>query len=52
MKGLVLKILKENYPPIPAHYSDNVRNLLAEMLNKDPAQRPTIKKILEKEFLS
>jgi NIMA (never in mitosis gene a)-related kinase len=37
MKGLVLKILKESYPPIPTHYSDNVKNLVAEMLNKDPA---------------
>lgn len=52
MKGLVFKILKGTYPPIPAHYSDNTRELLAEMLTKDPSKRPSIKKILDKEFLS
>jgi NIMA (never in mitosis gene a)-related kinase len=52
MKGLVLKILKGTYPPIASHYSENTKNLLAEMLTKDPSKRPSIKKILEKEFLS
>lgn len=52
MKGLVLKILRGNYPPIPDIYSDNLRNLLSEMLQRDPQQRPSIKRILEKEFLS
>jgi NIMA (never in mitosis gene a)-related kinase len=37
MKGLVLKILRGNYPAIPAHYS---------------ARRPSMRKILEKDFLS
>lgn len=52
MKGLVLKILRGNYPPIPEIYSDNLRSLLSEMLQRDPQQRPSIKRILEKEFLS
>jgi NIMA (never in mitosis gene a)-related kinase len=51
MKGLVLKILRGNYPAIPDTYSDNLRNLIAEMLQRDPQQRPSIKRILEKEFL-
>jgi NIMA (never in mitosis gene a)-related kinase len=51
MKGLVLKILRGNYPPIPNSYSSDLRNLIAEMLIKDPAKRPSIRKILEKEFL-
>ena len=41
MKGLVLKILKGNYPPIPEHYSQDMKDLLADMLIKDPAKRPS-----------
>jgi NIMA (never in mitosis gene a)-related kinase len=52
MKGLVLKILRGNYPPIPAHYSQDLKDLLSDMLIKDPSKRPSMRKILEKEFLS
>ena len=52
MKGLVLKILKGNYPPIPEHYSQDMQDLLADMLIKDPAKRPSMRKVLEKEFIS
>jgi NIMA (never in mitosis gene a)-related kinase len=52
MKGLVLKILRGNYPPISETYSQNTRDLVADLLIKDPHKRPSIKKILDKEFLS
>ena len=52
MKGLVLKILRGSYPQIPAHYSQDLKDLLADMLIKDPNRRPSMRKILEKEFLS
>ena len=52
MKGLVMKILRGSYPPIPSCYSENLTSLLAEMLQRDPARRPSIKKILEKDFLN
>jgi NIMA (never in mitosis gene a)-related kinase len=52
MKGLVLKILRGNYPAIPAHYSQDLKDLLADMLIKDPVKRPSMRKVLEKEFLS
>lgn len=52
MKGLVVKILRGNYPSIPSCYSQNMRELIDEMLEKDPHKRPSIKKVLEKEFLS
>ena len=52
MKGLVLKILKGNYLPIPEHYSQDMKDLLADMLIKDPAKRPSMRKVLEKEFIS
>ena len=52
MKGLVLKILRGNYPAIPSMYSQDLKDLVADMLVKDPAKRPSMRKILEKEFLS
>jgi NIMA (never in mitosis gene a)-related kinase len=52
MKGLVLKILRGSYPQIPNTYSQDLKDLLADMLIKDPAKRPSMRKILEKEFLS
>ena len=52
MKGLVLKILRGTYPAIPNHYSSNLNRLISEMLIKDPERRPSIRKILDKEFVS
>ena len=52
MKGLVLKILRGNYPSIPSTYSQDLKDLVADMLIKDPVKRPSMRKILEKEFLA
>ncbi|KAL0481107.1 hypothetical protein AKO1_012887 [Acrasis kona] len=51
LPSLVLKILKGNYPPIPAQYSDNLKNLIARALNKSPDLRPSMQEILEIPFL-
>jgi len=52
MKGLVLKILRGSYPAIPSTYSQDLKDLIADMLIKDPSKRPSMRKILEKEFLT
>jgi len=52
MKGLVLKILRGSYPQIPNNYSSDLKDLLADLLIKDPTKRPSMRKILEKDFLS
>ena len=52
MKALVLKILRGTYPAIPSTYSQEIRDIVAEMLQKDPQQRPSIRRILEKDFLN
>ena len=52
MKGLVLKILRGTYPPIPSNYSKELNEIIADMLIKDPVKRPSMRKILEKEILS
>jgi hypothetical protein len=49
--GLVWKIVSESHPPIPDHYSSDLHELVAAMLAKDPAQRPSIDAILEKGFI-
>jgi len=36
MKGLVLKILRGNYPAIPNTYSDDLKGIIADMLIKEP----------------
>lgn len=52
MKGLVLKILRGTYPEIPKPYTENMKGLIADMLIKEPHKRPSIRTILEKDFLS
>eukprot|EP00003_Mantamonas_plastica_P030586 TRINITY_DN765_c0_g1_i2.p1 TRINITY_DN765_c0_g1~~TRINITY_DN765_c0_g1_i2.p1 ORF type:complete len:942 (-),score=467.14 TRINITY_DN765_c0_g1_i2:1331-4156(-) len=51
MKGLVLKILRGIYPPIPRYYSDDLRDLIASMLQKNPKKRPSVNQILKKPFI-
>lgn len=51
MKGLIQKILKGSYPPLPEVYSPDLKKLLSEMLIKDPNKRPSIRKILEMPFM-
>jgi len=52
MKGLVLKILRSNYPAIPSSYSEDLKKVLEDMLIKDPCKRPSMRKVLEREFLA
>ena len=52
MKGLVLKILRGNYPAIPSNYSKELNEIIADMLIKDPVKRPSMRKLLEKDILS
>ena len=49
--GLVWKIVSESYPPIPEHYSADLKELVATMLSKDPQGRPSIDAILELPFI-
>jgi NIMA (never in mitosis gene a)-related kinase len=51
IRELALKILRGTYPPISPQYSPDLQGLIAEMLTIEPSQRPSIKRILEKEFI-
>lgn len=52
MKGLVMKILRGNYPPISKTYSKELGDLIASLLKKNPEERPTINQVLQTPFLS
>lgn len=39
------------YPPIPTYYSNDLRNLISEMLQKNPRLRPSINQILKKPYI-
>eukprot|EP00826_Nyctotherus_ovalis_P017615 TRINITY_DN15196_c0_g1_i4.p1 TRINITY_DN15196_c0_g1~~TRINITY_DN15196_c0_g1_i4.p1 ORF type:complete len:397 (-),score=113.93 TRINITY_DN15196_c0_g1_i4:148-1338(-) len=51
LRSLVYKILKGIPPPISESYSPEIRNLVSELLIKDPNKRPSIRQILDKPFL-
>lgn len=46
LKLLVLKILRGIYPPLPNSFSKDLRDLVANMLQKDANRRPSINQIL------
>jgi hypothetical protein len=39
---LVMKIVRNDFAPIPSHFSRPFATLIASMLNHDPAERPTV----------
>lgn len=43
---LAVKILRGQYPPIPATYSPALRSLVARLLSHDPARRPSCEELL------
>lgn len=52
MKGLMQRILKVQYDPIPTMYSAEIRNLVPKLLVKDPARRIRLSEILELPIVS
>ncbi len=51
LNGLATKIVKGKYPPINAKYSKFLRELIGQMLQINPAQRPDLEQILRKPFI-
>jgi NIMA (never in mitosis gene a)-related kinase len=48
---LALKIVRGVYPPLPPHYSRDLKTLVKQMLSIDPGRRPTIAQILRMPFI-
>ncbi|CAD8161338.1 unnamed protein product [Paramecium pentaurelia] len=51
IEGLGIKILRGQYPPIPEHYSDELKNLVTKLLVVDPTKRFNINDLLKQEIL-
>jgi serine/threonine protein kinase len=49
--GLVYKIVKGNYESIPDHYSQDMKDLVGMILNKDDSKRPSVQEILLAPYL-
>ncbi|GBG32731.1 Serine/threonine-protein kinase Nek1 [Hondaea fermentalgiana] len=49
--GLVFKIVQESYPPIPDVYSRELRELVSQLLSKDPSRRPSCRRIFRMPFI-
>lgn len=47
MKGLMQRILKVQYDPVPMMYTAEMRDIVPQLLAKDPSQRIELKDILE-----
>ncbi|KAL9649008.1 hypothetical protein ABK040_008387 [Willaertia magna] len=51
LPALILKILRGTYPPLPSFYSNNLKDLISSMLQKDPTLRPTLDEIVSLPFI-
>ncbi|KAL1496601.1 hypothetical protein AB1Y20_014205 [Prymnesium parvum] len=51
MPALVMKICCEPVPALPPHASDDLRQLAARLLNKDPTLRPRVHDVLAESFI-
>ncbi|XP_062905570.1 serine/threonine-protein kinase Nek1 isoform X1 [Mobula hypostoma] len=52
MKNLVLKIIRGSYPPVSAHYSYDLRNLMSQLFKRNPRDRPSVTSLLQKPLLA
>ncbi|CAF0961113.1 unnamed protein product [Adineta steineri] len=52
MNGLIMRIVRGSFNPIPARYSGDLRILIASMLKREPRERPSVTTILRKPFIS
>eukprot|EP00670_Eutreptiella_braarudii_P008577 CAMPEP_0174313616 /NCGR_PEP_ID=MMETSP0810-20121108/5102_1 /TAXON_ID=73025 ORGANISM="Eutreptiella gymnastica-like, Strain CCMP1594" /NCGR_SAMPLE_ID=MMETSP0810 /ASSEMBLY_ACC=CAM_ASM_000659 /LENGTH=512 /DNA_ID=CAMNT_0015422455 /DNA_START=101 /DNA_END=1636 /DNA_ORIENTATION=+ len=51
LRLLMANICKAKYPALPSRWSAELRQLLKEMLSKDPNKRPSITAILDMDFV-
>jgi len=49
--GIVFKIVQGDFDPISNEYSDGLKELITQMLSKEPGDRPTVKQILHSAFI-
>ncbi|KAG3108785.1 hypothetical protein PI124_g11988 [Phytophthora idaei] len=48
---LILKIVQQDFAPVPPHYDAEVSDLLSKLLDKDPEKRPSMEEILTMPYI-
>lgn len=51
ISGIILKIMRGVYAPLPASCSHEMKDLVSSMLTTDPAERPSVAEILNMPFV-
>ena len=51
LSGLILSIINGKYEALPDSYSNDIKDLVKDLLNTDSQRRPTIDQILNKPFI-
>ena len=47
LPALALKISRGDYGSVPSNYSPEIKRVIADLLQVDPAKRPTINELLK-----
>lgn len=45
MNGLIMKIVRGKFPPLPTKYSPELRQVIGNLLSKNPEQRPSCEQV-------
>lgn len=51
LPGLILKIIRGRFPPVPDRYSADLRSLISAMLSPKPAHRPSVASVLGRPYI-
>ncbi|CAF1068990.1 unnamed protein product [Adineta steineri] len=51
MNGLIMRIVRGSFNPIPATFSTDLRGIITLMLKREPRERPSVNTILKKPFI-
>ncbi|POM66012.1 NEK protein kinase [Phytophthora palmivora] len=48
---LILKIVQQDFAPVPPHYDNEISDLLRKLLDKDPERRPSMEEIFTMPYI-
>lgn len=51
MSKIILRILSGRYNPVPTAYSEDLRQLVAQMLSPNPRDRPSVRQVLRQSYV-
>jgi NIMA (never in mitosis gene a)-related kinase len=51
ISGIILKILRGQFPPLPEQYSSDLKGLVARLLSPDPSARPYVAELFQLPYM-